>query len=132
MCGIAGYIGESKNPDVSFELLTSIFALSEVRGTDAAGFWGAQKDGGKIMYHKQPDKSSEFVKNQVWKAIRHLNPNLIICHARGASIGVGAPSINRNNHPFVTHDKCVGLVHNGRIPEPEYDDKQKIRNSKSL
>jgi hypothetical protein len=44
-----------------------------------------------------------------------------LVHARGASQGVGSPHDNKNNHPFVSTDKTIGLVHNGRIPDTEYD-----------
>jgi len=41
-------------------------------------------------------------------------------HARGASKGVGEPCINQNNHPFTSYDKSIGLIHNGRVDEREY------------
>jgi hypothetical protein len=44
-----------------------------------------------------------------------------LCHARGASTGVGAPSVNKNNHPFLSPNKMTALIHNGRIPDSEYD-----------
>jgi len=45
----------------------------------------------------------------------------MLVHARGASAGVGSPHINLNNHPFTSSCKSVGLIHNGRIPDSEYD-----------
>ena len=45
---------------------------------------------------------------------------MIICHARGASKGVGEPAININNHPFVSSDRSLCLAHNGRVDDSEY------------
>ena len=42
-------------------------------------------------------------------------------HARGASKGVGEPAINSNNHPFTSSDKSLGLIHNGRVDDSEYN-----------
>lgn len=45
----------------------------------------------------------------------------MIVHARGASQGSGPPAINKNNHPFTSSDKSIGLIHNGKIPSEEYN-----------
>ncbi|RDJ35447.1 MAG: hypothetical protein DWQ19_11570 [Crenarchaeota archaeon] len=122
MCGIAGFIGYSKNYNLSFRLVTQLFAESEIRGIDAAGYWGTEEDAGSIVYHKEPIKSSDFIKKSVWKdLIDGINLNMLLVHARGASTGVGAPRDNRNNHPFTSSCKSIGLVHNGRIPDIEYN-----------
>jgi len=126
LCGIAGFIGTAKHPQVSFALLTAIFEHSESRGVDASGFWGIQKgESGKILYHKEPLRSSVFVKKDIWKKVAKYDPDLIMVHARGASSGVGVPSVNKNNHPFVSNCKNIGLVHNGRIPDYEYQSLKK-------
>jgi hypothetical protein len=44
-----------------------------------------------------------------------------LVHARGASKGVGEPAINSNNHPFTSSDKSLGLIHNGRVDDSEYN-----------
>lgn len=72
------------------------------------------------MYHKEPGKSSFFVKKDIWKQVAQYNPNLLLVHARGASKGVGEPHYNQNNHPFTSHNKAIGLIHNGRVDEYEY------------
>lgn len=122
MCGIGGLIGKSKNPKASYELLTNIFANLESRGQDAAGCWGTESDPntGGIIYHKEPISSSKFVEKPFWTKVQKLNPNLMLIHARGASTGMGSPRINKNNHPFVSEDKRIGLIHNGVIYESEY------------
>ena len=128
MCGIAGLIGESKQPQISYSLISKILFYLEKRGEDATGLWGTQKgailadqDESKkpaIIYHKEPTKSSEFVKySNVWRKVRKFNPNLLLLHARAASYGVGIPSYNKNNHPFTSDDVSLAIIHNGRIPE---------------
>jgi predicted glutamine amidotransferase len=121
MCGICGVIGESKDPVASFELLTQLFHKTESRGEDAAGYWGTQKGvDGAIAYHKEPGKSTDFIKKKVWRKIAKFDPNLMLLHCRYATPGVGVPSVNRNNHPFVSVDKSLSLVHNGKVPDMEY------------
>lgn len=101
--------------------MTEIFHNLETRGEDAAGFWATQKGKkGAIFYHKEPIKSSEMVATETWKKMNKFNPNLMVLHARAASPGVGIPSINKNNHPFVSEDKTLSIVHNGKLPEYHY------------
>lgn len=122
ICGITGFIGRSSHPEVTFELMTALFKHSEVRGSDAAGFWGTEVgDNGRIIYHKEPVKAVDFVKSGMWNGVKSLDLNLLLVHARGASQGVGHAYTNMNNHPFVSADKSTALVHNGRIPDSEYD-----------
>lgn len=118
MCGIAGLIGESKNPKVTFQLMTRLFEKLEKRGEDSSGFWGTQKgEKGAIYYHKEPTKSTDFVYKKVWKEMRKFNPNLLLTHARAATPGIGTPEINKNNHPFVSDDVTLSIIHNGKLPE---------------
>jgi hypothetical protein len=121
MCGITGYIGESKNPIFTYQLITKLFKKSECRGIDAAGYWGTESgNDGRVLYHKEPGRSSDFVKNEMWKLVCKHNPNLLLVHARGASKSFGEPANNENNHPFTSSDKSIGLIHNGRIDDNEY------------
>lgn len=122
MCGIAGYIGQSKKPKLTFELITQLFDYLEVRGMDAAGVWGTEQgEGGRVIYHKEPIRSSEFVKKSFWQQqVRKLRTNLLLVHARAASKGGGLPTVNENNHPFVSTDKRIGMVHNGTLDEIDF------------
>lgn len=102
-------------------MITKLFEKSECRGIDAAGYWGTESGiNGKVLYHKEPIKSSQFTQKDVWELVSKHNPNLLLAHARGASKGVGEPIVNSNNHPFTNSDKSVGLIHNGRVDECEY------------
>ncbi len=122
MCGIAGYIGKSKNKDLTFELLTNLFQRLDSRGIDASGYWMSEAGSdGSVHTHKQPGKSSEFVNSSIWKNIRNYDFNLALVHARGASKGSGSPLVNKNNHPFVSKKNNIAIVHNGKIDGDEYD-----------
>jgi hypothetical protein len=77
------------------------------------------------LYHKEPTRSSVFVKSDFWQRVGNLNLDMLLMHARAASQGYGSPKINRNNHPFVNANKEVALIHNGRIPDVEYRAYQK-------
>lgn len=120
MCGIAGFIGHSSHPEVSYELITGLFDYCETRGTDASGYYAVERQTGNIFYHKCPERSSEFIKSDIWEGLGGHDFDLMMVHARGASSGVGTPKINSNNHPFVSEDRTIALIHNGRIPDSEY------------
>lgn len=121
MCGIAGFIGLSKKPKATYEIMTSLFDFLEFRGTDASGIWATEagKDG-RVFYHKEPIKSSQFVNKDFWKKLRKPKINLLLAHARATSRGNGHASTNSNNHPFVSSDKRIGMVHNGTIDEATF------------
>ena len=63
MCGISGYIGKSKIPDITYDLITSLFEILEIRGIDASGVWGTEfGENSRVIYQKDPVRSSEFIK----------------------------------------------------------------------
>lgn len=118
MCGIAGFIGQSKKPKLSYELITALFDYLELRGTDASGLWGTEVGKkGRIVYHKEPVRSSQFIKGDFWKQLRKIKMDMLIVHARATSKGGGHASCNSNNHPFTSADKRLGMVHNGTLDE---------------
>lgn len=91
-----------------------MFEKLEVRGIDASGFWGVNSVN-TIAYHKEPIRASNLIRGQLWRSMKEFNAEVLLVHARQASIG--EPKINTNNHPFVNGDWTLGLVHNGRINE---------------
>ena len=119
MCGIAGFIGKSKRIDVSNEIMTNVFEQLESRGTDASGVWGGTEDG-QILYDKAPVKSSLYIKGSFWNKVQKLQPDILLVHARKTSPGIGHARHNINNHPFVSEDCRIGLIHNGRVNESTY------------
>lgn len=73
-----------------------------------------------MIYHKAPIKSSEFVQIPIWQKVQNLNPNLLLIHARKTSPGIGHAKYNDNNHPFVSEDRRIGVIHNGKIHEASF------------
>jgi glucosamine 6-phosphate synthetase-like amidotransferase/phosphosugar isomerase protein len=121
MCGIAGYIGQSKRPKLTFELITSLFDYLELRGTDASGVWGTEVgENGRVIYHKEPIRSSDFINQNFWFKLKKIKTDMLLVHARATSRGGGNANCNINNHPFVSQDKRIGMVHNGTIEEADY------------
>jgi hypothetical protein len=118
MCGIAGFIGASKNPDITYQIATKLFDRLEERGNDAAGFWATEPgDDGSVVFHKEPGASSKLIQQEIWrKTIAKMNLDLMVMHARRASTGAD-PKKNKNNHPFTSSDRSIALVHNGKLPE---------------
>lgn len=130
MCGIVGFIGKPTDSKVAFELTTSLLAKTEVRGDDASGFWASdsqndQVNPGTVLWSKSPAAARLFVKQDPWQALASVDTNLLVAHCRRSTIR-GSENINRNNHPFLSDDSRIALVHNGNIPEhkglrPDYD-----------
>ncbi|MEI8270905.1 MAG: hypothetical protein WCG45_06085, partial [bacterium] len=119
MCGIAGYVGNSKNIKQTFNLITLLLSKSEIRGVDATGYWASTNK--NIFYHKEPTRSSLFVKKQDWQDLKKYDFNLFLSHARGATKCFGNPIENLNNHPFTNSNKSLALVHNGKLNEIRFD-----------
>lgn len=113
MCGIAGFIGKSTDSDESFRLATALFQVTAVRGTDASGFWG--KNELASHYYKEAVPSGKLIQHIHWNNLKKSLPNLLLLHCRAASPGVGIPQFNFNNHPFVSQDETLAVIHNGNI-----------------
>lgn len=122
MCGLVGFIGQSSDQKISEKLTTALFRHTEVRGTDASGFYCVGDFADKnILYHKKPVKSSIYVEQQEYKNLWKNQLTAGMFHCRAASVGVGVPLFNENNHPFVSYDNKKALMHNGLICKNDYD-----------
>jgi len=122
MCGILGFIGESKYPEITEALITKLFVNTRIRGTDASGYYCVTNFKEKnIFYYKQPISSNLFVNKEEYKNIWNNKINLGIFHCRAASSGVGIPAENVNNHPFISTDFKTALIHNGLIAKEDYE-----------
>ncbi len=120
MCGILGFIGQSSDQFKTEQLITELFETMQVRGTDAAGFYCVSSEN-QIHHYKQPGTSTEIIKTELYKNLWSKNLELGIFHCRAASVGVGPPSENINNHPFVSDDYKKSIIHNGLINSKEYE-----------
>lgn len=94
--------------------------VSEIRGVHATGFWACLNNENKVIYHKEPVRSSEFINKNIWKNLAGQNVDLLLGHCRYTSSGSGDQKYNKNNHPHVSQDFRLSLVHNGIIPEYTY------------
>lgn len=122
MCGIFGFIGESKNHEFTRNLCTVLFQKMQIRGTDASGFYCAKSyPSTNVAFYKKPVQATEFINTDEYKKIWENNLNIGIFHCRAASAGVGIPAFNENNHPFVSRNNKKALIHNGIIAKPEYE-----------
>jgi glucosamine 6-phosphate synthetase-like amidotransferase/phosphosugar isomerase protein len=106
MCGIGGFSlarGSRINPrKLSNALLTGL----EARGSQASGFaWQAKKQSG---FYKQDIAGSRL-------SLRNMpaNTHTAILHTRLATHG--SIKDNANNHPVMSPDQKIALVHNGVI-----------------
>lgn len=111
-----------KKPKLTYELITNLFDFLETRGVDASGVWASECfPKNRIIYHKAPVRSSAFIKDPFWKQnISKMKMDLMLIHARATSKGNGHARDNHNNHPFVSADNRIGMVHNGTIAEANY------------
>jgi len=111
MCGVVGFVGKSINPTRTYELITNLLKETKIRGTNATGFYSID-DAGLIDWYKIDKPADEFVKCRAWK---NQCPNAIalIAHARLTTHGTEKKEIN--NHPHMSEDMKIALVHNGII-----------------
>ena len=119
MCGISGFIGNSNNKSLSFELLSNLFNNLQTRGKDASGYYACSNNN-EIYYHKQKGESSEIINSKEWHNLQDLNFNLFLLHTRRTSSNSGSSDNNEYNHPFVAKDKSTALVHNGIINDKDF------------
>jgi len=118
LCGIAGFIGQALHPKATYALMTNLALRTQERGKEATGIWGAQGDvDGQIIYHKEPVTATEFVSKPEWKKLKNFNPQILLVHCREPTQSAGSPKNNRNNHPHVSRDCTVALIHNGKVEE---------------
>ena len=120
MCGIAGFVGVSKDKRFTYNLAKNIFKKLEIRGIHASGVY-ATDTSNNIYFDKQPITSSSYVNTNFFKNLENKNLNICMMHTRQATPMCGDPEDNRNNHPFVSADGKKILMHNGMVDREEYD-----------
>src|SRR4051812_14608371 len=118
MCGILGFIGKSKDTEASWSIANALMLKTEVRGSDATGFWASERGTDRVFFDKEAVKSSVYIDRPIWNnKFRQSNCDILLAHCRQCSVGVGNEKCNRNNHPHASTDRSLALVHNGRVPE---------------
>lgn len=107
MCGIAAISVPMDARVNARELTHALLASIESRGTHASGFafYGAD---GEFGYYKNPKPGSQLSLAELPR-----DAKTVIIHTRYATQGDRMD--NRNNHPVMSTDNQIALVHNGVI-----------------
>lgn len=111
MCGIAGFSLATGSKQNARQLAHSLLSQIERRGHHASGFAYVTRDG-KLGNYKQPKPGSQLSLAELPR-----NAKTVILHTRYAT--QGSPEDNRNNHPVISTDNKIALVHNGVINNDE-------------
>lgn len=126
MCGIAGFI-RLKNFEVDdqarFEnymesAIVGLSMASTKRGKDAAGFAFVHKDEHgtfSLKHYKQKGSADtpEFKTKILEYLYKYGIPEVMIMHTRAQT--QGSADKNENNHPIISMDDVMALVHNGMV-----------------
>lgn len=107
MCGIAAISIPHDSKINARELAHNLLKQIEYRGTHASGFAFYTADG-KFGIYKNPRPGSQLSLAELPR-----NAKTVILHTRYAT--QGSTQDNRNNHPVISPDNRVALVHNGVI-----------------
>jgi len=119
MCGLTGFIGKSNDIDLSYVLFNNLFVNTQIRGVDAAGIFAVDTQN-NTTWLRDGVPSEVLINNPKFSSLENVDLNLMLGHCRQTSVGVGGAEDNLNNHPFVSNDKKIALIHNGRIDNDEY------------
>lgn len=112
MCGLVGMTGISKDPELSFRILTALMRKTQKRGYHATGFYYVDINN-QIGYYKLGLSSRVFTRLEPWKELQDIPIKGFIGHTRFST--TGSSKNNVNNHPFISPSENIGLVHNGTL-----------------
>ena len=107
MCGIAGFSKPANSRTNARHLAHHLLTQIESRGSHASGFAYIGSDGGMGVY-KNPYPGSQLSLHDLPRDAR-----AVVLHTRYATQGDRRD--NRNNHPVLSTDNRIALVHNGVI-----------------
>jgi asparagine synthetase B (glutamine-hydrolysing) len=106
MCGIGGFSLSNKSKLNARTLSNALLAELDVRGGEASGYAVQTKDS-TIVFKKNVAGAKLNLKRMP------KNARVGILHTRLATHG--SPKDNANNHPVMSPDQSISLVHNGVI-----------------
>jgi predicted glutamine amidotransferase len=106
MCGIGGFSLSDKSKLNARTLSNALLAELDVRGGEASGYAVQTKDS-TIVFKKNVAGAKLNLKRMP------KNARIGILHTRLATHG--SPKDNANNHPVMSPDQSISLVHNGVI-----------------
>lgn len=107
MCGIAGFSLSPTSKVNARSLAHELLSAIETRGSDSSGFGYVDRSDGTGVY-KNAVPGSQLPLTELPR-----RASTVILHTRYAT--QGKASDNRNNHPVLSPDGNVALVHNGVI-----------------
>jgi asparagine synthetase B (glutamine-hydrolysing) len=117
MCGITGYVCfKDEVPERVTDMFTEMLVGIRSRGKDATGIAYLTTDSGGIVelcVDKEPVEAGEYIKKPGFISMLNAAPNVAIGHTRAAT--QGKPEDNNNNHPIISLDNTMALIHNGVI-----------------
>jgi asparagine synthetase B (glutamine-hydrolysing) len=116
VCGLFGFTGKAKNYGKLMRYMRVLAMETSERGTHATGF-AALLDSGEFLGAKAPLPASKFVFEDNFEAAFNSEPRLFIGHCRLATHG--DQSQNKNNHPHISKDRMLAIVHNGIVFQHE-------------
>lgn len=107
MCGIGGFSLSADSNIQPRVLANAMLTALEDRGYMASGVAWQTRDGGQGVYKAAVPGSGLKLKPMP------KNASTVICHTRLATHG--STGDNRNNHPVLSPERSIALVHNGVI-----------------
>ena len=119
MCGVTGLIGVPKDERVqrwSYQLAKSLLAETVSRGPHATGVYTyyPKEDGSpKLFCYKLAAPAPDYVKTKYWRQLGDKAMFLLLGHCRFYTNGT--PEDHKNNHPHLSDDNKMALIHNGII-----------------
>lgn len=118
MCGIFGIIGPQADAGWVATTVMKMFEESIPRGKDSSGLaWMAQnedEEGHHIRILKKAVQGDHFAyDDDLLKVLYEEMPKVLIGHVR--KLSQGKADNNENNHPLLSEETGLALVHNGRV-----------------
>lgn len=111
MCGILGFTMSGKPTADFLKKFDELFVLTQKRGEHASGV--AWERGGDLYWDKAALPAKVYVKSAGYLKAMARSPRNVIAHTRWATNG--HPSNNANNHPHVSMNERLAMVHNGMV-----------------
>ena len=112
MCGILGGITPGMSPEERAEFLWRALLNTQSRGKDATGVAWHTEDRAPVVF-KAGEAADKFVNSPTFDMIEKELPMTFIGHCRAST--QGSEKENVNNHPVVSKQTGLILVHNGVV-----------------
>lgn len=112
MCGILGGITPGMSREDRIEFLWRALLNTQTRGKDATGVAWHTEDGTPVVF-KAGEAADKFVGSPIFDQIEKDLPITFVGHCRASTQGSEADNVN--NHPVVSKQTGLVLIHNGVV-----------------